>query len=600
MAGFSGSSFLPSDIGHVNSGERVSPMEGVPHWHPTPFANGHLNFPNPEVGGASSFRVLPELYFSGSENVEEFLEGVENNVKFWEMPSNLACAYLKGHLLGRAKDWYEIFESKLVQDTVTDFAQLKKALTKKFPVVQNRKDLELKFYSVRQKLVLPRPNIDEIAAVGGVSRFLVLPLTNKDVSSKSPFAIQKALVGIGGEPKSVKRLRSGDLPIETLSAIQTMSFLQAKTFLNSPVTICPHKTLNSCRGVLSEPDLLTTTDAEIQWRNGELLGLLQKARKLIVPQLSQTYAQAAKSSTLNNSTQTDENIIKMKCPPLKLLAPLSSKQRPNISTTVTTSSSAQTQLLSSISSKTSTISDPKAPTPMPEIKEKIKEQPSQAHGPQKNHKKTDLKNDFPNESTPVSKRSRRRKPFKTSDAMDKDADLSDTDYVIGRASEEDESLLEADFKQCEDEPSWRQIEQELSDHCLCLLNHEEPTYFDEPPWSFHTLDLAIFSPSLLHTLNLSIEKDLYNSDHFPVILSHNYDTGGKTIPPTYSYSHADWALFTQLAVISDAMVKTESVDTAVQEVTNVLIAAADLSILKSSSHSFQRYKPWWNTDCQTA
>ncbi|GFX67725.1 probable RNA-directed DNA polymerase from transposon X-element [Trichonephila clavipes] len=48
------------------------------------------------------------------------------------------------------------------------------------------------------------------------------------------------------------------------------------------------------------------------------------------------------------------------------------------------------------------------------------------------------------------------------------------------------------------------------------------------------------------------------------------------------------------------MVTTESVDTAVQDVTNVLIAAADLSIPKSSSQSFQRYKPWWNADCQTA
>ncbi|GFW85734.1 putative RNA-directed DNA polymerase from transposon X-element [Trichonephila clavipes] len=148
-------------------------------------------------------------------------------------------------------------------------------------------------------------------------------------------------------------------------------------------------------------------------------------------------------------------------------------------------------------------------------------------------------------------------------------------------------------------PRGRQIEQVLSDHCLYLLNHEEPTYVHEPTRSFHTLDLAICSPSLLPHLNLSIEKDLYNSDHFPVILSHDSDTGGKTFPPTYSYSRADWALFTQLAVIPDAMVKTESVDTAVQEVTNVLIAAADLSIPKVSSHSFQRYKPWWNTDCQT-
>ncbi|GFX16492.1 putative RNA-directed DNA polymerase from transposon X-element [Trichonephila clavipes] len=216
--------------------------------------------------------------------------------------------------------------------------------------------------------------------------------------------------------------------------------------------------------------------------------------------------------------------------------------------------------------------------------------------------------------------------------MDTDVDPSDTDYVTGLASEEDESLLEADFKQVADNPLkgplspnqlpapfvilgdfnghntvWgsaktnprdRQIEQVLSDHCL--LNHEEPTYFHEPTRSFHTLDLAICSPSLLPHLNLSVEKDLYNSDHFPIILTHDYDTGGKTFPPTYSYCRADWALFTQLAVITDAMIKTESVDSAVQEVTNVLIAAADLSIPKVSSHSFQRYKLWWNTDCQTA
>ncbi|GFW77651.1 uncharacterized protein TNCV_133421 [Trichonephila clavipes] len=66
-----------------------------------------------------------------------------------------------------------------------------------------------------------------------------------------------------GEPKSVKRLRSGDLLIETKSAVQTKSFLLAKSFINSPVTISPHKTLNSCRGVIFELDLLTTPEAEI-------------------------------------------------------------------------------------------------------------------------------------------------------------------------------------------------------------------------------------------------------------------------------------------------------------------------------------------------
>ncbi|GFT64100.1 RNase H domain-containing protein [Trichonephila clavipes] len=112
-----------------------------------------------------------------------------------------------------------------------------------------------------------------------------------------------------------------------------------------------------------------------------------EARKLIVPQLSQTYAQAAKSSTLNNFTQTDENITKIKSPPLKLLAPLSSKQRTHIPTAVTTSSSAQTLLLPSISSKTSTSSDPQPPTLMSKTKRKIKEQTSPLHRPRKDNKK---------------------------------------------------------------------------------------------------------------------------------------------------------------------------------------------------------------------
>ncbi|GFY35365.1 putative RNA-directed DNA polymerase from transposon X-element [Trichonephila clavipes] len=121
--------------------------------------------------------------------------------------------------------------------------------------------------------------------------------------------------------------------------------------------------------------------------------------------------------------------------------------------------------------------------------------------------------------------------------MDTDADPFDTEYVTGLASEEDESLLEADFQQVADNP-------------------------------------------LKGPLSPSSPKN-----NFPGFLG---------------LSRADWALFTQLAVIPDAIVKTESVDTAVQEVTNVLIAAADLSIQMISSHSFQRYKPWWNADSQTA
>ncbi|GFU23775.1 uncharacterized protein TNCV_1205101 [Trichonephila clavipes] len=65
-----------------------------------------------------------------------------------------------------------------------------------------------------------------------------------------------------------------------------------------------------------------------------------EAKKLLPPQLPQTYSQATKHSPISVTTQTDENIPKIKCPPLKLLAPLSSKQRTHIPTAITTSSSA--------------------------------------------------------------------------------------------------------------------------------------------------------------------------------------------------------------------------------------------------------------------
>ncbi|GFW56195.1 uncharacterized protein TNCV_4330071 [Trichonephila clavipes] len=294
--------------------------------------------------------------------------------------------------------------------------------------------------------VLPRSNVNGIAAN---TRFLILSFSNNDMSKQSPFAIHKALIGIGGEPNSVKRLRSGDLLIETNSALQTKSFLLAKSFLDSPITISPHKTLNSCRGVISESDLLTTPDAEIldgfsdqgviqvrritikkdnsviptkhliltfnrpklpttikagylnckirpyipnplrcfkcqrfghsqnscrgpltcsrcaavghsstdctlepkcincsqihtadsklcpKWKTEKEIQAIKtnnnityvEARKLIVPQTSHTYAQAAKSSNKTSSTQTDEIITKIKCPPLELLQPLSSTIR---------------------------------------------------------------------------------------------------------------------------------------------------------------------------------------------------------------------------------------------------------------------------------
>ncbi|GFX46140.1 uncharacterized protein TNCV_2094561 [Trichonephila clavipes] len=94
---------------------------------------------------------LPEQYFSGVENIDDFLENIDHNLAYYEIPAQLACAYLKGHLKGRALDWFEVLGYRVIEDKTTDYAHLKQALSEQFPVVRNRSELETRFYSSSQR-----------------------------------------------------------------------------------------------------------------------------------------------------------------------------------------------------------------------------------------------------------------------------------------------------------------------------------------------------------------------------------------------------------------------------------------------------------------
>ncbi|GFT31050.1 uncharacterized protein TNCV_1684061 [Trichonephila clavipes] len=144
---FDPSSFAnPTHLAHADTSRDVLPRGGTSQWRPT-----RLNLYDPKMRNERGFNVWAEMYFSGSENVTEFLEGIDNQIKLIEIPSDLSYAYLKGHLLGRVLDCYQIFGSVLVQNTATDFAQLKAALSKAFPAIENRKDLETRFYASQQR-----------------------------------------------------------------------------------------------------------------------------------------------------------------------------------------------------------------------------------------------------------------------------------------------------------------------------------------------------------------------------------------------------------------------------------------------------------------
>ncbi|GFT40963.1 uncharacterized protein TNCV_4953171 [Trichonephila clavipes] len=82
---------------------------------------------NPEFRVGSNFRIIPEQYFSGVENVVEYLENMDNNLTYYEIPTQLACAYLKGHFTGRALGWFEVLGYRVVADKATDYAHLKQS-----------------------------------------------------------------------------------------------------------------------------------------------------------------------------------------------------------------------------------------------------------------------------------------------------------------------------------------------------------------------------------------------------------------------------------------------------------------------------------------
>ncbi len=94
-------------------------------------------------------------------------------------------------------------------------------------------------------------------------RFFIIKLDGGDFHDVSPFLIQKSIQSTVGRFKSIKKLKSGDLLLETDCVSHTLSLLDCKKLGHLSVSVTPHSTLNFSRGVISEPDLLSTPETEI-------------------------------------------------------------------------------------------------------------------------------------------------------------------------------------------------------------------------------------------------------------------------------------------------------------------------------------------------
>jgi hypothetical protein len=96
-------------------------------------------------------------------------------------------------------------------------------------------------------------------------RFLIISPTNDDQSlgKLSPFAIAKGIKGLAGDPKDVKVLQSGKILVECAKRQQSENLMKSRVFVNIPIQVSPHKTLNFCRGVVRSRDLRNCSEAEM-------------------------------------------------------------------------------------------------------------------------------------------------------------------------------------------------------------------------------------------------------------------------------------------------------------------------------------------------
>ncbi|XP_055941990.1 uncharacterized protein LOC129972035 [Argiope bruennichi] len=87
--------------------------------------------------------------------------------------------------------------------------------------------------------------------------------TNETFHSVSPFLVEKRITGNIGEVKCTKKLRSGDLLVEVLSRKQSQHTMKLKSFGDIQITVSPHVSLNSSKGVISCGEMFNDEKEEI-------------------------------------------------------------------------------------------------------------------------------------------------------------------------------------------------------------------------------------------------------------------------------------------------------------------------------------------------
>ena len=83
-------------------------------------------------------------------------------------------------------------------------------------------------------------------------RFLVIESVDAgELAKLSPFVVSKGINGLAGEPKTLKRLRSGAYLVEVTRKAHAVNLLTSKLLAMVPINVSLHRSLNSKKGNVS-------------------------------------------------------------------------------------------------------------------------------------------------------------------------------------------------------------------------------------------------------------------------------------------------------------------------------------------------------------
>ena len=145
----------------------------------------------------------------------------------------------------------------------------------------------------------------------------------------------------------------------------------------------------------------------------------------------------------------------------------------------------------------------------------------------------------------------------------------------------------------------------LNDPDILLLNNTQSTYFNITNGSFSAIDLSLCSASIGHRLKWEVLEDLYDSDHFPILMEiPSLNPNNFNQEPKWKICKADWKVYQEFmektvdTLIEPSDENRNKVDNIVQSFINLITKAADLSIPKTSTGLHKHEVPWWNEEVE--